>query len=209
MGRVRTKICGIGSVADLNVAVQAGADALGVIVGITHVSEDELSAPRAREVCSAAPAFISTVLVTHLPDPDEILHLAETIGVDTIQVHGDGVSADSMRKLWHRRRSLRIIRTVHVTGPCAIDAAREAATAAHAVLLDTRTTARLGGTGRTHDWRIRANPWRFLRSGHDHDIRCSRAAGSGQRADLRCQRLAADLFTTRPTLAATRSGWWT
>lgn len=167
VARVRTKICGIRSIEDLNVAVEAGADAIGVIVGTTHLSEDELSAARAHEICTAAPAFISTVLVTHLPDPDEILHLADVIGVDTIQVHGDDVSADSMQTLWRRRRSLRVIRTVHVTGPCAIEAAREAATSSHAVLLDTRTATRLGGTGRTHDWRISRSIARVLgQSGH-------------------------------------------
>jgi phosphoribosylanthranilate isomerase len=152
-GRVRTKICGIGTIDDLTAAVDAGADAIGLIVGTTHVSEDQLSVAAARELAAAAPPFISRVLVTHLVSSDEILDLAEAVGVDTLQVHGE-VSTDTMRQIWGRRHSLRIVRTVHVTGDQAIAAAREAAQFSHAVLLDTRTSSRLGGTGLTHDWNI-------------------------------------------------------
>jgi phosphoribosylanthranilate isomerase len=153
VGRVRTKICGIGTIGDLTAAVDAGADAIGLIVGTTHVSEDELSVAAARELAAAAPPFISKVLVTHLLSSDEILGLAEAVGVDTLQVHGE-ISTDTMRQIWCRRDALRIIRTVHVNGDHAIATAREAARSCHAVLLDTRTPSRLGGTGLTHDWNI-------------------------------------------------------
>ena len=72
---MRTKICGIRSEADLRVAVDAGADAIGLICGITHVSEDEVSPDTARRLVALAPPFVSTVLVTHLEAADEILEL--------------------------------------------------------------------------------------------------------------------------------------
>lgn len=153
VGRVRTKICGIGTIDDLSAAIDAGADAIGLIVGTTHFSEDEVTTTRARELAKAVPPFISTVLVTHLQDSHQILDIAGDLGVDAVQVHGE-VSSQTLRDVWRRRRSLRIIRTVHVTGEGALVAASEALSFSHAILLDTRTTSRLGGTGRTHDWTI-------------------------------------------------------
>jgi phosphoribosylanthranilate isomerase len=43
-----------------------------------------------------------------------------------------------------------------VTGPESVDAARAVAPCCDAVLLDSRTSDRLGGTGRPHDWSISA-----------------------------------------------------
>ncbi len=150
---VRVKICGIGTPDDLAAAVNAGADAIGLIVGTTHLSEDELNIEKARHLSAGAPAFISTVLVTHLTDASQIYELADILGVDTIQAHGT-LTAAAARDLWRRRRTRRIIRTVHITGEQSLDEAAEASRAADALLLDTRTESRLGGTGLTHDWNI-------------------------------------------------------
>ncbi|KPN46603.1 phosphoribosylanthranilate isomerase [Mycobacterium intracellulare] len=151
--RVRVKICGIGTAEDLAAAVTAGADAIGLIVGTTHRSEDELDSQHAQRLAAAAPVFISTVLVTHLTDVAHICALAQRIGVDTIQAHGT-LSTAAAEELWHRRQHRRIIRTLHVTGEHSIDEAAQASTYTHALLLDTRTQSRLGGTGLTHDWNI-------------------------------------------------------
>lgn len=154
IGRVRVKICGIGTIDDLGAAADAGADAIGLIVGTTHLSEDELDPHKAASLAAAAPVFISTVLVTHLTDASHICELADIIGVDTIQAHGELTTAAAAQELWNQRQHRRIIRTLHVTGEHSIDDAEEASTYAHALLLDTRTKSRLGGTGLTHDWNI-------------------------------------------------------
>ncbi|OOK65336.1 N-(5'phosphoribosyl)anthranilate (PRA) isomerase family protein [Mycobacterium kansasii] len=150
---VRVKICGIGAPEDLVAAVAAGADAIGLIVGTTHHSEDELDIEQARHLAAATPVFVSAVLVTHLTDASRIVEVADLLGVETIQAHGN-LSSAAARELWRHRANRRIIRTVHVTGPHSLDEADQAAAAAHAVLLDSRTETRLGGTGLTHDWTI-------------------------------------------------------
>ncbi|PQM45260.1 N-(5'-phosphoribosyl)anthranilate isomerase [Mycobacterium talmoniae] len=43
---------------------------------------------------------------------------------------------------------------MHVTSDDAVALAKEVSALAHAVLLDSRTASRLGGTGQTHDWGI-------------------------------------------------------
>ena len=150
---VRVKICGIGSIDDLTAAVDAGADAVGVIVGATHMTEDELDVTRARDIVMATPLFVSTVLVTHQTDVDKITNLAEAIGVDAIQAHAR-LDGDATQGLWHLRGRRRIIRTVHVTNRDSVEEAVAVSPYADALLLDSRTESRLGGTGLTHDWQI-------------------------------------------------------
>lgn len=152
---VRAKICGIRSEADLRIAIDAGADAVGFISGITHVSEDGLDAATARRLAVLVPPFVNTVLVTHLEDADAIIELADHLGVDTIQVHGL-VSAQTLRQVRADARGRTILRAVHVAGADAILDAKAAAADCDAVLLDSCTADRLGGTGRTHDWTISA-----------------------------------------------------
>lgn len=150
----RVKICGIRSAADLSIAVASGADAVGFISGVTHRSEDALTPERAADLVAATPPYVSTVLVTHLETAEEIVWLAESLGVDTVQVHGL-VSSQTLREVFslsHGRR--RITRAVHVTGEESVKDALDAMRACHALHLDSRTADRLGGTGRTHDWSI-------------------------------------------------------
>lgn len=135
--------------------VSAGADAVGFISGTTHYSEDALSADAAAELCAATPSFVNRVLVTHLEDAHAILDLADRVGVDTIQVHGL-VDRDTLRAVHSAAHGRTIVRAVHVTGADAAARAREIAADCDAILLDSRTADRLGGTGRTHDWSVSA-----------------------------------------------------
>ncbi|WP_433756126.1 phosphoribosylanthranilate isomerase [Nocardia sp. CA-135398] len=152
---VRAKICGIRSEDDLGIALAAGADAIGFISGITHLSEDALDVERAAALSRLAPPFVTRVLVTHLEDAAAIVDLADRVGVDAIQVHGL-VTIDTVREVRKSAGGRKIIEAVHVTGPEAMDIARQAAANCDAVLLDSRTADRLGGTGRTHDWSVSA-----------------------------------------------------
>ncbi len=152
---MRAKICGIRSEGDLRIALAAGADAIGFISGITHFSEDGLDAERAAALSRLAPPFVTRVLVTHLEDAAAIVDLADRVGVDAIQVHGL-VTIDTVRAVRKTACGRKVIKAVHVTGPEAVDTARRAAADCDAVLLDSRTADRLGGTGRTHDWSVSA-----------------------------------------------------
>lgn len=150
----RIKICGVRSRADLTTAVESGADAVGFISGVTHRTEDALTPEDAAGLVAATPPFVSTVLVTHLKDAPEIVSLVERLGVDTVQVHGL-VSTETLHGVFVRLRNrCRVTRAVHVTGDESVRDAVVAASACHAVHLDSRTADRLGGTGRTHDWSI-------------------------------------------------------
>jgi phosphoribosylanthranilate isomerase len=153
--RIRVKMCGNRSPADLDIVCTSGADAVGIISGVTHFSEDELEPDAARQLSQSAMSFpyVSRVLVTHLLDPAEIVRLAEHVDVDAIQLHGENdVSVTrEVKRLAHGKR---ITQAVHVTGDGAVDRASEFARYCDVLLLDSRTSDRLGGTGLTHDWEI-------------------------------------------------------
>lgn len=150
---VRCKLCGIRSSADLRIAVEAGADAVGFITGVTHVSEDALAAEEARELVRLAPPYVSTVLVTHLETVPEILQLADFVGADTIQLHGL-IDLDTTAAIFQRSNGRRITKAIHVTGPEAVEEAGAYLDICDALHLDSRTADRLGGTGELHDWSI-------------------------------------------------------
>lgn len=147
------KICGLRTEHEARAAAVAGATALGVLVGLTHRAEDEASEMEARRLVSALGQRARLVLVTHLLDPAAIAALARRIGVSTIQVHGD-VSPDGLRALRGLTPDACLIKAIHVTGRDAVARAEAFASLAHALLLDSRSADRLGGTGRTHDWAI-------------------------------------------------------
>jgi phosphoribosylanthranilate isomerase len=150
---VRSKLCGIRSSRDLQIALAAGADAIGLISGVTHVSEDALEEDAARELGRLVPPYVSKVLVTHLEQADAVIQLAESIGADTIQLHGL-VDAETVEAVFRESGGRKITKAIHVTGPEAIEEAARYLDMCDALHLDSRTADRLGGTGETHDWSI-------------------------------------------------------
>lgn len=114
-----------------------------------------MSAAAARTLSRHVPPYVSRVLVTHLEDAVAILHLANEVEVDAIQVHGE-VSLDTVRAVVAGARGRQVIKAIHVTGTEALDDAVAAAGICGSVHLDSRTVDRLGGTGLTHDWSVSA-----------------------------------------------------
>lgn len=149
----RVKICGITTREDAWTATRLGADAVGFLVGLLHDSEDQLSAPAAAKIIEALPPFASGTLVTHRADPTEVRALCRETRAQVVQLHGP-YRLEHIPQLRDAFPAIKIIKAVHVDGEAAIRLAAEAAQLADAVLLDTKTATRIGGTGVTHDWSI-------------------------------------------------------
>ncbi len=149
------KVCGIQTHEEASAALACGATALGVLVGLTHRAEDEIEAAAARDIVARLPAETEAVLVTHLLDPERVAGLAASVGARAIQVHGDMTPAD-LRRLRPMAPDKRLLKAVHVTGEddALARAFAYADAAANALVLDSRSADRLGGTGLTHDWSI-------------------------------------------------------
>lgn len=149
----RVKICGNRSFRDVDLAVRHGADAIGLIVGTKFVSEDEISAGLAKEIVAALPAFVTSVLVTHLQGCSEILDLYHVVLPGAIQLHND-LSLDVIKELRFRIPQVKLIKAIHILDESSIQEALSFSSDVDALLLDSRTANRIGGTGMTHDWSV-------------------------------------------------------
>jgi phosphoribosylanthranilate isomerase len=152
---VRVKICGIRSREEAEIAVAAGADAIGLLVGQIHESPDFISAETAREICAALGPFVVPVLVTHLTDLAAITELAQQVPAWAIQLHSD-LSCEALHQLRRTLAPRKLLGKVSVEGPGAVARALEIDNFVDALLLDTcdRATNRVGGTGLVHDWNL-------------------------------------------------------
>ena len=144
MHRVRIKICGLTTEADVADAVRAGADALGFV--FVEASPRCVSPERARDLVAQVPAFVSTVGLFVNATAAEIAHAVETSGVGCVQLHGDEPPelGATIGLPW--------VKALRVGGSS--DLAAEAARYAHAnaLLFDTWDPQRAGGTGQKFDW---------------------------------------------------------
>lgn len=153
------KICGIKRVEDALLSVSLGANAIGVIVGARHKTEDEISPEQAYEIFGSIEETygdkgIYRVLVTHLTDPDEVYKIARRIRANAIQIHSDML----FHHILHLREVFRglLIGVAHGNSDdvfIRVDLLVETR-ATDMILIDTKTHDRVGGTGITHDWNI-------------------------------------------------------
>lgn len=154
---MRVKICGIRSASDLAIATDAGVNAVGFLVGLTHKSEDKLDPIDARALVRQLRPFVQGILVTHLTEPREIVDLTGYVGLNAVQLHGE-MTVEAVLAVRELLPLTTLIRAVHVTpGIQLAELEREVAKVArsvNAIILDSRTIDRLGGTGMTHDWSI-------------------------------------------------------
>ena len=153
---VKVKICGIINLEDALASVACGADAVGFLVGQVHASRSVfLSADAAGRIIAKLPPFCSTVLVTHLSRPGEVIRAARTARVSTIQLHGETEpnEADAIRQ---RLPNVKVYKAVHVLGKTALAEASRFLGKVDGIVLDTavKSTGQVGGTGQVHDWRI-------------------------------------------------------
>ena len=141
----RVKVCGFTRERDLDAAVAAGVDAVGLISGVTVETPREIDLTDASRLAAAVPPLVSTVLVTMPDDADEARRRIERVRPDAVQLHGlDPAAAAALTNA-----PVDVIVAVDPTDPD-LDAY---AGAADALLVDSIDDAGGGGTGETHDWR--------------------------------------------------------
>lgn len=140
---------------DVITACYEGADAIGFIIGATHKTEDEISVEHAKSLLKCVPPFITPVMVTHFTSPESVISLIEILKITAVQIQGD-MSPEEIVKIKSRLPYVTVIKAVHVVDKASIDTAKQYSKVADAILLDSKTSERIGGTGLTHDWSISA-----------------------------------------------------
>jgi phosphoribosylanthranilate isomerase len=146
MARVRVKICGITSVEDGLMAAQAGADAVGFV--FWPASPRAVDVETARRIVQALPPFVTRVGVFVDASREELACVADAVGLDLLQLHGQE-SIEDLERL--PRPALKALR---VDESFSLDLAARYAERAAGLLLDAGTAARPGGTGHTFDWSV-------------------------------------------------------
>ena len=151
MRSVRVKICGITREEDLAVAVAAGADAVGFLVGVPS-SPRNLTLERAETLLKQVPIFVDSVVVTAPQNINELVEICERLKPSAIQIHGKK-QLDSL-EIRERIRDIRLIKTIYVKKESLSEAIIKDSKIFDAILLDSFTRDQFGGTGRVHDWAL-------------------------------------------------------
>ena len=150
------KICCITSQQDADLAIAAGADALGLV---SHMPSGPGVIPddRIREIAAWVPTGVRTFLLTSRSDPREIAEQVQDAGVNTVQVV-DALALGAYAVLRALVPRVRLVQVIHVRGLESVDEALLLAPKVDELLLDsgdpTAAVKELGGTGRTHDWSL-------------------------------------------------------
>jgi phosphoribosylanthranilate isomerase len=146
MKRTRVKICGITRVEDAISAINAGADAIGLV--FYAQSPRFVTIEQAQKIVAAIPPFVSVVgLFVNAPKA-EIEAVLSKVRLDILQFHGDESPSDCEQIKMPYYKAIRV-----KAGTNLLQYAVEF-NSAKALLLDAFSETAFGGTGQTFDWNL-------------------------------------------------------
>jgi len=143
---VRSKICGITRVEDALAAVEAGADAIGLV--FYAKSPRAVTVQQARSIINALPPFVTTVGLFVDASRCELGEILDAVPLDLLQFHGD--ESPENCEGYHRP----YIKALRVKPGDDIAAQVALYKNASGVLLDTYVPGIPGGTGEAFDWSL-------------------------------------------------------
>lgn len=146
MSVVRSKICGITRIEDALSAVEAGADAIGLV--FYAKSPRAVTLQQARSIIAALPPFVTTVGLFVDAGRCELGEILDAVPLDLLQFHGDESPGDCDG--YHRP----YIKALRVRPGDDIAAQVALYQNASGVLLDTYVPGIPGGTGEAFDWSL-------------------------------------------------------
>ena len=145
MNHVAVKICGITDYEDASIAVELGAGALGFIFAD---SPRQITPQKARDIIRAMPPFVKTVGVFVDEGPAAIKEIIHYCGLDLVQHHGDE-SPDLCCELMPYT-----IKALRIKDESSLRTSRIYHGKVRALLLDTYSKDKAGGTGKTFNWQL-------------------------------------------------------
>jgi phosphoribosylanthranilate isomerase len=160
---VKVKICGITTWADARRACDAGVDFLGF--NFHPRSPRYIDPARARPIVHRLPKKVASVGIFVNEPQEKLVHIAHTVGLKYVQLHGDETPA-AVSRLRRALGAVKIIKAIRVRKT--FDARRLSRFRdASAILLDGFDSRRRGGAGKKFDWSLaaRANGRRIFLAG--------------------------------------------
>lgn len=147
------KICGTTNLADAQMSVAAGADALGFIFA---PSPRQIEVGLAAEIVAAVSGEVETIGIFVNESPAQVAEAVHQVGLSGVQLHG-GEPAEQLADFRRALGQLKIIKSLQASMLQAdSDLILEHYLGAHeqvdAILLDSGSTQQRGGTGLPFDW---------------------------------------------------------
>ncbi len=142
--RTRVKICGITRVEDAVSAVDAGADAIGLV--FYAQSPRCVSVEQAQKIVAVIPPFVSVVGLFVNASKFEIETVLSKVQLDILQYHGDE-SPDECEQI-----NLPYYKAIRVKVDTNLLQYEAEFNSAKGLLLDAHSESAFGGTGLTFDW---------------------------------------------------------
>jgi phosphoribosylanthranilate isomerase len=152
----RVKVCCISSAEEAFAAIDAGADAIGLVSAMPSgpgVIAEELI----RAIAAKVPPPIATFLLTCHQRVGDIVAQQRRCGTNTVQLC-DRLVEGSLADLRAAMPGIALVQVIHVMDSDSVAEAIRLGPKVDALLLDSGNqalaTKELGGTGRTHDWQL-------------------------------------------------------
>jgi phosphoribosylanthranilate isomerase len=153
---VKIKICCIASVEEARMAINAGANAVGLVArmpsGPGPIADEAIAA-----ITPEIPSGIASFLLTSEQSAAAIIAHVQRTGANTVQVV-DELTEGTYDQIREAIPSVSIVQVIHVTGEESIDQAISIQDQVDYILLDSgnpkAAIKTLGGTGNTHNWEI-------------------------------------------------------
>lgn len=153
---VKVKVCCIQSLDEAKTAILLGASAIGLVSQMPS-GPGVISEEMVKEISSQIPTNIDTFLLTSKQTTNEIIKQLKKCKTNTVQIVDDlleGNYSDIRAAI----PNIKIVQVVHVINETSIKKAVEISEQVDAILLDSGNknlrVKELGGTGRTHDWKL-------------------------------------------------------
>lgn len=142
--RTRIKFCGLTRAADIDLAVELGVDAIGLVFDAR--SKRYLDLKTAAALRARIPALVSAVALFRDADAQQVAATIDAIQPDVLQFHG--LEAPEFCAQW--RRSW--VKALGMLGEQDLSAQLQRYRDAGAVLLDGHAPGAMGGGGSRFDW---------------------------------------------------------
>ena len=141
---MQVKICGITLIEDALVAVDAGADALGLI--FYAGSPRGIDVEQAREIVRAVPPYTTVTALFVNPERPLVQRVLKALPISQLQFHGNEPAE------FCRGFERPYVKSIAVSTDDEMQQVMREHSASRAFLFDTLVPGKHGGTGKTFDW---------------------------------------------------------
>lgn len=147
--KTRVKICGITSVEQARWAVDAGADAIGLV--FYEPSPRFVNLTLAAEIAASVPAFVTVVALFRNAEAGQVQHVCKRVQPDMLQFHGDEPVefCEQFDRPWMKALGMN-----DMAAPAEVELAAQPFSKARGLLLDSHSGKKAGGSGKAFDWSL-------------------------------------------------------